>query len=70
MITLRRAITVGDHLQYTVPAETWFAARHTAGVPFSPVGCTVSLGFDFNDFEMSSREALLNDFPNGREAQP
>jgi len=68
VITLGRAITVGEHLQYTVPAETWFASRPAAGVPFSLVGCTVSPGFDFNDFEMGSREALLNDFPNDHEA--
>jgi predicted cupin superfamily sugar epimerase len=33
------------------------------GGSFSLVGCTVAPGFDFKDFEMASRDALLAEFP-------
>jgi uncharacterized protein len=29
----------------------------------SDLGCMVSPGFDFNDFELFSREALLKEYP-------
>ena len=44
--------------QITIPANTWFASETTGD--FSLAGCTVSPGFDFNDFEMADRESLIN----------
>lgn len=47
--------TGGDvNFQLVVPANTWFAARLTNRKGYALVGCTVSPGFDFNDFEMAS----------------
>ncbi|MDD2634952.1 MAG: cupin domain-containing protein [Bacteroidales bacterium] len=51
--------------QFVVPAGTWFAAHVLEG-DFSLVGCTVSPGFDFKDFELSKRETLISLFPEHR----
>lgn len=47
--------------QIMIPAGSWFAARPTG--LFALVGCTVSPGFDFEDFEMGNRDWLLKQFP-------
>ena len=52
-------------LQYTVPHGTWFASR-TLG-SFSLVGCNVSPGFDFADFEMGSCKELSETYPEHKE---
>lgn len=53
----------GQHLQYVVPAGNWFGSRVKKGGEFSLVGCTVSPGFDFTDFEMADRKDLSDRFP-------
>ena len=55
----------GEVFQAVVPAGTWFGAVPTA--PYSLVGCTVSPGFDFDDFELADRETLLREYPRHRE---
>jgi predicted cupin superfamily sugar epimerase len=47
--------------QIVIPAQSWFAAR-PAGT-FTLVGCTVSPGFDFEDFEMGEKKKLSALFP-------
>ena len=48
-----------------MPAGTWQAAEPEGeGVL---VGCTVAPGFDFADFELPSRAALVERFPSVRE---
>ena len=63
--TVRVGVDVdsGECLQYVVPKNCWFAARLTDINGFALVGCTVSLGFDFNDFELAD-ETLLRKFPD------
>lgn len=53
----------GEVFQYTVKAGHWFGSRVKEGGVFSLVGCTVSPGFDFNDFEMAEREELIDFYP-------
>lgn len=53
----------GETFQYTVKANTWFGSRVKGGGNFSLVGCTVAPGFDFNDFELATKEALIMQFP-------
>ena len=48
--------------QATVEAGHWFGA--TAEGAFALVGCTVAPGFEYTDFEMPSRESLLQTFPH------
>lgn len=57
----------GEVFQAVVPAGTWFGSRPVAGAAYSLVGCTVSPGFDFADFELAERAALLADFPQHEE---
>ncbi len=54
----------GNTLQSVVPAGRWFGARlaRPAKDAFALVGCTVAPGFDFADFEIAHRDALLNAF--------
>jgi uncharacterized protein len=53
-----------EDFQICIPGNTWFAAKVNNPVLYSLVGCTVSPGFDFQDFEMAEREALLKEFPH------
>ena len=53
--------------QFTVPAHYYFAAEVLAKDSFSFVGCTVSPGFDFNDFVLPSRKELSTEFPKHSE---
>lgn len=74
---LRRAmlgidVERGEGPQVVVPAHTWFGAMHCASAPqgghgFTLVGCTVAPGFDFADFEMGEREALVQQYPQHRD---
>lgn len=45
--------------QAVVPHGVWFAAEPRSGAAFSLVGCTVSPGFDFRDFEFGTEESVL-----------
>jgi predicted cupin superfamily sugar epimerase len=62
--TLQRTVLGMDKdasLQFSVPHGTWFASR-TSGA-FSLVGCSVSPGFDFADFEMGGFKELSERYP-------
>jgi predicted cupin superfamily sugar epimerase len=50
IVRLGRDIENDEVLQFVVPAGFWFGAK-TVG-DFSLVGCQVSPGFDFRDFEL------------------
>ena len=52
----------GEVFQATVPAGAWFGAEVTGPGDYALVGCTVSPGFDFSDFEMGDRDRLLAEF--------
>ncbi|MGA9269892.1 MAG: cupin domain-containing protein [Lutimonas sp.] len=58
-----RELALGETPQLVVPAGCWFAAEVVNESAFSLVGCTVSPGFDFRDFEMGSRPELISLFP-------
>lgn len=62
-IQLGNDIAGGQLFQYVVPAGCWFASRPATGSAFSLVGCTVSPGFDFADFEMADAETLSQEYP-------
>lgn len=49
--------------QAVVPAGTWFASEVAEKGAYALVGCTVSPGFDFNDFELANRTELIQQFP-------
>jgi uncharacterized protein len=62
-IAIGRNLDEGEVPQFVVPGGTWFAATVINPNGYSLVGCTVSPGFDFADFELGMREALISRFP-------
>jgi predicted cupin superfamily sugar epimerase len=56
-------LAAGDLPQAVVPAGAWFGAEMIDKRAYALVGCTVSPGFDFADFELAERSALLARFP-------
>lgn len=52
----------GCRFQHTIPHGVWFGATVDATDSFTLVGCTVAPGFDFADFELATRDALLKTF--------
>ncbi len=62
-LTLGPDPEAGQAFQAVVPAGVWFGAQVNAGGDYALVGCTVAPGFDFADFELARREALLARFP-------
>lgn len=62
-IKLGNHFTLGEHFQYVVKAGCWFCAEVIDKSSYGLIGCTVSPGFDFSDFELANREKLLENFP-------
>ena len=50
----------------TIAAGSWFGAAVADGGSFELVGCTVAPGFDFRDFELGERTALVRRYPQHR----
>jgi len=74
VIKLGNDIEQGERFQAVVKAGNWFASQPVgvndnlmAGETFSLVGCTVSPGFDFSDFEMAKADELIKEFPQYEE---
>jgi uncharacterized protein len=57
----------GQVPQASVPAGTWFASHAADWKSWALVGCTVSPGFDFADFELGQRAHLMERYPQHRE---
>jgi predicted cupin superfamily sugar epimerase len=53
----------GEVFQAVVPAGSWFGSCLARPDTFALLGCTVAPGFDFADFEMAERSALLAEYP-------
>ena len=53
--------------QYVVPANCWFASRPASGSQYCFVGCTVSPGFEFDDFELAKGNELSAMYPQHKE---
>ncbi|MEQ9308445.1 MAG: cupin domain-containing protein [Balneolaceae bacterium] len=57
----------GEIPQFTVPKNTWFASEVEDPNTYCLTGCTVSPGFDFDDFELGERRMLIDTFPDHKE---
>jgi len=57
----------GQTFQYVVPANCWFASRPAPGSEYCFVGCTVSPGFEFEDFELANANELSNAHPQHKD---
>lgn len=62
-ITLGRKTEDGEVFQTVIKKNNWFAAEVINKKSFALIGCTVSPGFDFSDFELADVEYLLKNFP-------
>ncbi len=58
----------GEVFQAIIKADHWFGAKVNNNNPiaYSLVGCTVSPGFDFRDFEIGERAKLIELYPSHR----
>lgn len=62
-VILGRDIDKGEIYQYVIPHGVWFAAEVNDTDSYTLVGCTVSPGFHFDDFELGARAELINEYP-------
>ncbi len=58
-----KELSNGELPQILVPGGVWFASEVAEGGSYSLAGCTVSPGFDFQDFELRSGEELSKLYP-------
>ncbi|TLG72972.1 cupin domain-containing protein [Culicoidibacter larvae] len=58
-------VDAGEHPQVVVPAGWIFGSVVDSG--YALVGCAVAPGFDYQDFELLSKESLLADYPEHHE---
>ncbi len=63
-ILLGRNIEKGESIQTVIKHNSWFGAELLDKTSFALIGCTVSPGFDFSDFELGKRAKLLNEYPD------
>jgi uncharacterized protein len=56
-------IPAGQRPQVVVPRGVWQGTRLLPGGRFALLGCTVSPGFDFADYEHGSRAELIRAYP-------
>ena len=66
-IVMGQDIFQNQKLQHIVPAGFWFGAIPWPETEYTLVGCTVSPGFDFSDFELGNRQFLMNLCPQSSE---
>lgn len=64
--TLGRAPEEGQRLHTVVPAGVWFGATVEADQSYALVGCTTAPAFEFADFELADRGALVETHPQHR----
>lgn len=63
-VKLGRKIDQGEVFQTVIKKNNWFAAEIEDKRSFSLVGCTVSPGFDFSDFEFGKQNELISKYSN------
>lgn len=61
--TLGIAFAAGQTPHAVISAGVWFGAKVRDNPGFSLIGCTVAPGFDFADFDLASRQRLIQLFP-------
>ena len=60
---LGKEMDSGQKPQHIVPANTWFGVTVDEPTAYALCGCTVSPGFDFDDFELGKRNHLIQRYP-------
>lgn len=62
-IRLGNDISYGHQCHAIIRAGLWFGAKVDDSTSYALIGCTVSPGFDYQDFELGSRIELIRMFP-------
>ena len=62
-IRLGNDISHGEQCHVVIRAGLWFGARVDDSTSFALIGCTVTPGFDYKDFELGTRSKLIADVP-------
>ena len=57
----------GETFQAVVKAGAWFAASLNDKKSFCLLGCTVSPGFEYGDWELGKREELIRMYPRHKD---
>ena len=65
-VKLGSNIEKGELFQTHVRAESWFAATVNDISSYALIGCTVSPGFNYLDFELGDRKKLIERYPQHR----
>jgi uncharacterized protein len=63
VVVLGHDLAAGEHVQHTVPRDTWHGARVIPGGAWALLGTTLAPGFDRADFEAADRASLLAGWP-------
>lgn len=63
LFTLGQDLQAGQHVQLLVPAGVWQGTRLVEGGKVALLGCTVSPGFDFDDYRSGSYAELAEKWP-------
>ncbi len=67
VIVLGPDLTAGMRPQVVVPRGVWQGSRLAPGGEFALLGTTVSPGFEFEDYEPGTRDALCRAYPGFKE---
>jgi len=67
IVVLGQDLASGMSLQSLVPKGVWQGSRLLPGGNFALMGCTISPGFDYSDYESGSREKLVRHYPQAEE---
>lgn len=59
--------TAGQQRHHRVPPNAWQGMRLCPGGKWALFGVTVNPAFEWEDFELGKREALLSEYPNCRD---
>jgi predicted cupin superfamily sugar epimerase len=64
IIRIGNRLDQGERPQVVVRCKVWQGSRLAPGGQWALLGCTVSPGFEFDDYETDTREALCAEWPD------
>ncbi|HTV04036.1 MAG TPA: cupin domain-containing protein [Acidobacteriaceae bacterium] len=62
-VVLGSDLAAGQNPQLIVPRDVWQGSRLLPGGELALLGCTVSPGFDYADYETGHAEPLIREYP-------
>ncbi len=57
----------GEQPQVVIAHDVWFGAKVNNKDAYTLVSCITAPGFDFDDFELAERHALIQDYPQHKD---